>query len=110
VQDLTSFRTQFTNSGAIVELAFLEFTTGTPHPLSSKHNVRLPVNTILDVAYAAVDILGDYVVTTVMSGRDVCCLYLVSWKSGAVTLVSILSLCSSPGSPIFKASRDRIVT
>jgi hypothetical protein len=28
------------------------------------------------------------VVTTVMSGRDVCCIYLVSWKSGTVTLVS----------------------
>ncbi|KAH9975683.1 hypothetical protein BGW80DRAFT_58965 [Lactifluus volemus] len=85
-------RTQFTDSGAIVELSFLEFTTGTPHPLSSRHNVRLPVNTILDVAYAAVDILGDYVVTTVMSGRDVCCLYLVSWKSGAVTLLREIEL------------------
>jgi hypothetical protein len=39
------------------------------------------------VAYAETEILGDYVLTTVMSGRDVCCFYLVSWKSGVVTLV-----------------------
>lgn len=90
MQNLTSFsfRTQPTKSGTLVELTFLEFTTGAPHPLSAKPNVQLPSNTILDVAYAAADVLGDYVLTTVMSGRDVCCFYLVSWKSGAVTLVS----------------------
>lgn len=48
----------------------------------------LPSNLVLDVAYASVEILGDHVLTTVMSGRDVCCFYLVSWKSGTVTLVS----------------------
>ncbi len=48
----------------------------------------LPSNLVLDVAYASVEILGDQVLTTVMSGRDVCCIYLVSWKSGSVTLVS----------------------
>jgi hypothetical protein len=50
--------------------------------------VRLPSNTVVDVAYVEAEILGDYVLTTVMSGRDVCCFYLVSWKSGVVTLVS----------------------
>ena len=50
--------------------------------------MRLPTNTVVDVAYTEAEILGDYVLTTVMSGRDVCCFYLVSWKSGAVTLVS----------------------
>jgi hypothetical protein len=49
--------------------------------------VRLPSNTVVDVAYAEAEIVGDYVLTTVMSGRDVCCFYLVSWKSGVVTLV-----------------------
>jgi hypothetical protein len=51
-------------------------------------SVRLPTNTILDVTHAAADVLGDYILTTVMSGRDVCCVYLVSWKLGVVTLVS----------------------
>ena len=50
--------------------------------------MRLPSDTVVDVAYAEAEILGDYVLTTVMSGRDVCCFYLVSWKSGVVTLVS----------------------
>ena len=50
--------------------------------------MRLPSDTVVDVAYAEAEILGDYVLTTVMSGRDVCCFYLVSWKTGVVTLVS----------------------
>ena len=50
--------------------------------------MHLPSNTVVDVAYAEAEIVGDYVLTTMMSGRDVCCFYLVSWKSGAVTLVS----------------------
>lgn len=77
-----------TQHGSHVKLTFLEFTSGAPHPLSSKPTVGLPSNAVLDVAYAAVEVLGDYVLTTVMSGRDVCCFYLVSWKSGTVTLVS----------------------
>lgn len=72
----------------LVKLTFLEFTTGVLHPLSSKSTVALPSDIVLDVAYAAVEVLGDYVLTTVMSGRDVCCFYIVSWKSGTVTLVS----------------------
>ena len=48
----------------------------------------LPSNFVLDVACASVEILGDHVLTTVIPGRDVCCFYLVSWKSGVVTLVS----------------------
>ena len=72
----------------LVKLTFLDFTTGVPHPLSSKSTVALPSDIVLDVAYAAVEVLGDYVLTTVMSGRDVCCFYIVSWKSGTVTLVS----------------------
>jgi hypothetical protein len=50
--------------------------------------VVLPSDVVLDVAYAAVEVLGDYILTTVMSGRDVCCFYLISWKTGTVTLVS----------------------
>jgi len=50
-----------------------------------KPTVRLPSNLVLDVAYASVEILGGHVLTTVMSGRDVCCFYLVSWKSGMVS-------------------------
>jgi hypothetical protein len=81
-------RTQQVRPGSLVKLTFLDFSTGAPHPLSSKPTVRLPSNTVVDVAYAEAEILGDYVLTTVMSGRDVCCFYLVSWKSGVVTLVS----------------------
>ena len=82
-------RTQQARPGSLVRLTFLDFSTGAPHPLSSKPTVRLPSNTVVDVAYVEAEILGDYVLTTVMSGRDVCCFYLVSWKSGVVTLVSI---------------------
>jgi hypothetical protein len=57
--------------------------------------VQLPSNTVVDVAYAEAEILGDYVLTTVMSGRDVCCFYLVSWKSGAVTLLRDIELSNS---------------
>lgn len=78
--------------GSLVKLTFLDFSTGAPHPLSSKPTVRLPSNTVVDVAYAEAEILGDYILTTVMSGRDVCCLYLVSWKSGVVTLLRDIEL------------------
>jgi hypothetical protein len=81
-------RAQQVGPGSLLKLTSLDFTKGTPHPLSSKPTVQLPSNTVVDVAYAEAEILGDYVLTTVMSGRDVCCFYLVSWKSGAVTLVS----------------------
>lgn len=81
-------RTQQVRPGSLVKLTFLDFSTGAPHPLSIKPTVRLPSNTVVDVAYAEAEILGDYVLTTVMSGRDVCCFYLVSWTSGVVTLVS----------------------
>ncbi|KAH9984430.1 hypothetical protein BJV77DRAFT_1037705 [Russula vinacea] len=68
---------------------------GTPHPLSSKPTVHLPSNTVVDVAYAEAEIVGDYVLTTMMSGRDVCCFYLVSWKSGAVTLLRDIELSNT---------------
>jgi len=85
-------RTQQVRPGSLVKLTFLDFLTGAPHPLSSKPTVRLPSNTVVDVAYAEAEILGDYVLITVMSGRDVCCFYLVSWKSGVVTLLRDIEL------------------
>ncbi|KAI9456901.1 hypothetical protein F5148DRAFT_1151249 [Russula earlei] len=91
-EDIRLPLTRYVKPGSLVNLTFLDFTTGVSHPLSSKHTVRLPSNTVLDVSYAAAEILGDYVLTTVMSGRDVCCIYLVSWKSGAVTLLREIEL------------------
>jgi hypothetical protein len=45
---ITIYRTQH---GSLVKLTFLDFTTGTPHPRSSKPIVGLPSNLDLDAAY-----------------------------------------------------------
>ena len=67
--------------------------------------MRLPTNAVVDVAYAEAEVLGDYVITTVMSGRDVCCFYIVSWKTGVVTLVSsYLFSCASAAYVVVSSS------
>ena len=74
--------------GSFVKLTFLKFTTGALHPLSFKATVGLPSNLVVDVVYAPVETLGDHVLMTGMSGRDMCYFCLVSWKLGTVILVS----------------------
>jgi hypothetical protein len=67
--------------GPMLQLSFFQFTTGAPHPLSSTHTVTLPR------AFISQEVLGDHVLVTVGGSSDAA-LCLVSWKTGAVTLVS----------------------
>ena len=64
--------------GPFVKLTFLKFITGELHPLSFKTTVALPLNLVVDVVYAPMETLGDHVLTTAMSGQDMCCFCLVS--------------------------------
>jgi len=74
------------------QLAFIEFTTGTPHPLSPIHIVPLPPCTATDDVFIGTKFLGDdgdYILASAWksSYRDVIDLYLVAWKTGTVTFV-----------------------
>ena len=85
-----------------LELAFSEFTTGAPHPLSSTHVVSLPP--IVGFQFASVDteVLGDHVLISVRRQTGEASFYLVSWITGTVTFVSgpyanLLSLSPNSG-------------
>ena len=73
----------------MVQLSFFQFTTGAPHPLSSTHTISLPPRRSLGqpCSFVSQEVLGDHILVTV-SGSDDAALYLVSWKTGAVILVS----------------------
>jgi hypothetical protein len=74
---------------AVVQLSFFQFTTGAPHPLSSTHTVSLPQYSRQPFTYISQEVLGDHVlVTTYSFDSKKAALHLVSWKTGAVTLVS----------------------
>jgi hypothetical protein len=77
----------------MVHLAFFEFTTGTPHPLSSMHTVLLPPLSPIPDAVVNAEALGDHILVFVGSANpgSKTVIYLVSWKSGTVTLVSVLN-------------------
>jgi hypothetical protein len=59
------------------KLIFLEFTSGVPHPLLSKPTMGLPLNAILDMAYAAVEVLEDYILKLKLSSSKEPHLYTV---------------------------------
>ncbi|KAH9161558.1 hypothetical protein EDB89DRAFT_715527 [Lactarius sanguifluus] len=72
------------------EASFLEFTTGLRHPLASVHTVSLPVYPVFDCRKPEVEVLGDYILVTVMHdmfGQST--FSVISWKTGRVTKVSI---------------------
>jgi hypothetical protein len=71
----------------MLQLTFFQFTTGTPHPLSSTHTVLLPRDPGQPFSFISQEVLGDHVLVTVGGSNDAA-LYLVSWKTGAVMLVS----------------------
>ena len=75
---------------AVVDLTFFQFMTGAPHPLSSTHTVSLPRSASGQCfSYVSQEVLGDHILVTVCTVDCKAAFYLVSWKTGAVTLVSI---------------------
>ena len=81
------------NEGEIAQrqLAFIEFTTGTPHPLSQTHTVSLPPFSAHNDVFIEPRFLGDdgdYILVSARSPNYVLVLYLVAWKTGVVTFVS----------------------
>ena len=76
------------NETALVELAFFEFSTGAPHPLSATHTVSPPPLFEFPNACPHVEFLGDHVLISVWNNSSKAAVYLVQWKTGAVTFVS----------------------
>jgi len=68
-----------------------------PHPLSSKPTMGLPSNAILDVAYAAVEVLGDYVLKLKLSSSKephlytVCSLELPTLEPYTFVIISMVN-------------------
>ncbi|KAH9019298.1 hypothetical protein EDB83DRAFT_162393 [Lactarius deliciosus] len=73
-------------SGHATEASFLEFTTGSCHPLASVHTVSLPVHPVFDCRKPGVEVLGDYIlVTAVHEVLGHSTFSVISWKTGRVT-------------------------
>ena len=72
----------------MVQLEFFEFSTGAPHPLATTHTVSLPPTSELPKANVNAEVLGDHILVTVWNRSCKAVVYLVSWKTGTVTLVS----------------------
>jgi len=73
-----------------VQLTFLEFTTGSLHPLSSTHTVSFPPLYGHFPTFLGADFLGDHILVLLWSPRNRIAFYLVSWKAGIVVLVNRL--------------------
>lgn len=71
------------------QFGFFEFTTGMPHPLAPVHTINLPIVDCLGSARVEVDIFGDHILATKAAHRGHSSFYLVSWKTGTVTFVSV---------------------
>ena len=71
-------------------LAFFEFTTGAPHPLSTTHTISLPLILPVRKPSIEIEVLGNHILVSVQYCLNRRCvfLYLVSWKTGVVTHVS----------------------
>jgi len=69
------------------ELAFFEFTTGAPHPLSAAHIIHLPLVDYPGSVRVEVEVLGDHILATALHQHSRSSFYLVSWKTGTVTFV-----------------------
>ena len=84
---------QGTDYALLVQLAFFEFSTGAPHPLSETHTVSLPPLSEFHDPSVTAEVLCDHVLISVWDNRD--CkgvIYLVLWKTGTMTLVSGVSM------------------
>lgn len=82
------------NGLARQQLAFFEFTTSAPHPLSAAHTINIPLVDYLGSIRVEVEVLGDYVLATAVHKHSRSSFYLVSWKTGTVTFLRVL-----PGTP-----------
>jgi hypothetical protein len=71
-----------------VQLEFFEFSTGAPHPLATTHTVSLPLLSEFPDARVNAEVLGDHILITVWNRTCKALVFLVSWKTGIVTLVS----------------------
>jgi len=92
VQNLTSHSNRHNDgSSTPVRLTFFEFTTGAPHPLSSTHTLSLPQHSETPHVVLDAEVVGDHVLVIVWVTRSKSLVYLVSWKTGTMTLVSSLS-------------------
>ncbi|KAH8979047.1 hypothetical protein EDB86DRAFT_2988868 [Lactarius hatsudake] len=92
---LTSHREKGTSTRLVQhQLAFFEFTTGAPHPLSAAHTKSLPLVDYLGVIRVEVEFLGDHILATAVHHHGRSSFYLVSWKTGTVTFLGGL-----PGTP-----------
>jgi hypothetical protein len=74
-----------------VQLGFYEFTSGAPHPLSSTYTVLLPPFPGFYVN-VSIEVLGDHILVLLWCPQRGAVFYLVSWKTGSMTLVSSLSI------------------
>ena len=84
-----------TDYTVLVQLEFFEFSTGAPHPLSTTHSLPLPPLSEFPNASVHAEVLGDHVLISVWNYSGKAAVYLVSWKTGTVTLVSGFSkFCS----------------
>jgi len=88
-----SHRNQQDRETAQNQLAFIEFTTGTPHPLSPTHNVLLPLplfctdgDIFIGTKFLGDD--GDYILVSAWEPSNAVVFYSVAWKTGIVTFVS----------------------
>ena len=79
------------------QLAFIEFTTGTPHPLSPTHTVLLPLllfctagDIFIGTKFLGDD--GDYILVSAWEPSYTIVFYSVAWKTGIVTFVSACPL------------------
>ncbi|KAI9444499.1 hypothetical protein H4582DRAFT_821619 [Lactarius indigo] len=73
-------------SGHAIEASFLEFTTGSCHPLALVHTVSLPVHPIFDCRKPEIEVLGDHIlVTAVHEILAYSTFSVISWKTGRVT-------------------------
>jgi len=111
VQNLTSHSNrQNDRSSTPVRLTFFEFTTGAPHPLSSTHTVSLPQHSETPQVVLDAEVLGDHILVVVWVTGSKSLIYLVSWKTGTMTLVSGLSnsclVVDSRKSPKLRESPD----
>ena len=85
---LTSSREEITsNSKALPRLAFFEFTTGAPHPLSTTHTVHIPLVDDFGLVRVEVKVIGDHILAKAGHRLGHCSFYLISWKTGTVTFV-----------------------
>jgi hypothetical protein len=84
----------------------LRFLDGTPHPCAKVPTMRFSVTDASELYMTKTQVLGDYLLLWVgpagcglgpLEGRSLSRLYLIAWKQGSITLVSIHYLSSIGG-------------